>query len=47
MVIRRKEETGVLKYSNDFSNTYYHLESLHIKRKNPVFTGLTFISNEL
>lgn len=46
-VVKKSEETGMLVYSNSFSNTYYHLLKLHIMRKNPVFTGLAFISHEL
>ena len=46
-VIRRNEVTGQLVFSHDYSNTYYHPSCAHIRRKNPVFTGLVFISNEL
>jgi len=46
-VIRRNEVTGQLVFSHDYSNTYYHPSCAHLRRKNPVFTGLVFISNEL
>jgi hypothetical protein len=36
-VIKRNEQNGQLLYSTAFSNTYYHPNSDHIKRKNPVF----------
>ncbi len=32
--------TGILTYASDFTNTYYHLSLQHIRRKNPLFTGL-------
>ena len=41
-VIRRNEVTGQLV----FSHTYYHPSCAHLRHKNPVFTGLVFISNE-
>ena len=46
-VVKKCEHTGMLIYSKDFSNTYYHLVRLHIARKNPVFAGLAFISQDL
>ena len=46
-VMRRKEQTGQLIFNQDYSNTYYHPVAAHIQRKNPVFTGLTFIAGEL
>lgn len=30
-------------YSADYSNTYYHLDSSHIQRKNPLFNGKVYI----
>ena len=39
-VVKRSEQTGMLVFSNNYSNTYYHLLKLHIMRRNPVFTGL-------
>ena len=39
--------TGGLIYSNDFSNTYYYLSVIHVKKKNPIFTGLVYISASL
>ena len=35
--------TGILTYASDFTNTYYHLSLQHIRRKNPLFTGLVFL----
>ena len=46
-VIRRNEVAGELVFSHDYSNTYYHPSCAHLRRKNQVFTGLVFISNEL
>lgn len=46
-VIKKCEQTGKLLYSYDFSNTYYHLDSFHLRRKNPVFTGHVLISRDL
>ena len=43
-VIRRNEQNGQLVHSSDYGNTYYHPHPSHIRRKNPVFTGLVFIS---
>lgn len=34
-LVRRDERTGLFLYSPDYSNTYYHLDSAHIARKNP------------
>ena len=39
-----KNSAGNLIYGSDFTNTYYHPNISHIKRKNPVFTGLVYIS---
>ena len=30
-------------YSTDFTNTYYHPNPAHIRRKNPVFDGRVLI----
>ena len=38
-----KEITGALVYSTDFTNTYYHPNPAHIRRKNPVFDGRVLI----
>ena len=45
--VKGKDRDGKLVYSNDFSNTYYHPTSLHIKRKNPAFNGTVLIDNSL
>ena len=37
--VRRDDNTGVLVYITDFTNTYYHPGPAHIIRKNPVFDG--------
>lgn len=42
-----KNSAGNLIYGSDFTNTYYHPNISHIKRKNPVFTGLVYISTHL
>ena len=34
---------GALVYSTDFTNTYYHPNPAHIRRKNPVFDGRVLI----
>ena len=39
-----KNSAGNLIYGSDFTNAYYHPNISHIKRKNPVFTGLVYIS---
>ena len=39
--------TGRLLYSNTFSNTYYHLNSTHIQKRNPFFNGRVYISPSL
>ena len=46
-VMTRNEQTGQLIFNQDYRNTYYHPVVAHIQRKNPVFTGLTFIAGEL
>ena len=46
-VMRKDHLTGVLIYSTDFSNTYYHPSSEHIRRKNPLFAGLVLLSSSL
>lgn len=43
-LVRRDEKTGQFHYSADFSNTYYHLDSNHIARKNPVFDRNVYLS---
>ncbi len=42
-----KDALGALIYSTDFTNTYYHPSSLHIKRKNPNFNGVVLIDKTL
>ena len=42
-VVRRDDNTGALVYSIDFTNTYYHPNPAHIRRKNPVFDGRVLI----
>lgn len=46
-VIGRDERTGHILYSSNYSNTYYHPIASHIHQKNPLFTGLVYISFEL
>ena len=46
-MIRRNEHTGQLVYSSDYGNTYYRPHPAHIKRKNPLFTPLVFVSSTL
>lgn len=45
--ISGKSPQGNLTYSADFCNTYYHPSRAHVQRKNPIFTGLVYISAEL
>ena len=42
-----KNNAGDLTISNDFANTYYHLSADHVKKKNPLFMGLVYISLSL
>ena len=42
-VVRRDDNTGVLVYSTDFTNTYYHPSPAHIRRKETVFDGRVLI----
>ena len=42
-VVRRDDNTGALVYSTDFTNTCYHPNPAHIRRKNPVFDGRVLI----
>ena len=42
-----KNANGHLIYSGDFTNTYYHPSISHIKRKNPLFTGLVYVRADL
>ena len=46
-VLGKNNITGQLLYSNDYSNTYYHLSVSHMQRKNPVFSGIVHISSVL
>jgi hypothetical protein len=41
--MRKDSTTGALIYSADFTNTYYHLYPNHVRRKNPIFTGIVYI----
>ena len=34
-------------YSIDFQNTYYHLDRMHVRRKNPLFNDTVQVSVEL
>ena len=43
--ITGKNDTG--QYCSDYSNTYYHLSVNHVKKKNPLFTGLVYVSAAL
>lgn len=43
-VTGKNDLTGQLIYGNDYSNTYYHLSASHVQKKNPLFTGLVYIS---
>ena len=45
--IAGKDSLGQLKFSVDFSNTYYHPILAHIQRKNPLFDGNVRISRVL
>ena len=42
-VVRRDDNTEALVYSTDFTNTHYHPNPAHIRRKNPVFDGRVLI----
>ena len=46
-VMRKDNLTGALIYSTDFSNTYYHPSSEHIRWQNPLFIGLVRLSSNL
>ena len=37
------ERTGQFQYSADYSNTYYHFDVSHIRRKNPLYNGKVYI----
>jgi len=39
-----KDPLGQLRFSVDFTNTYYHPVKAHIQRKNPLFDGTVRIS---
>ena len=43
----KSNTTGRLLYSNDFSNTYYHLNAAHAQKKYPFFNGLVYITSTL
>ena len=45
--IRGKGSDGTMQYNADFTHTYYHCDSRHIIRKNPVFDGKVFMSTQL
>ena len=36
-----------MQYNAEFTHTYYHCDSRHIMRKNPVFDGKVFMSTQL
>ena len=42
-VVGKDSNTGALLYARDFTNTYYHPNPSHIKRKNPFFDGRVLI----
>lgn len=42
-----KDPLGQLRFSVDFTNTYYHPVKAHIQRKNPLFDGTVRISRSL
>ncbi|XP_015771522.1 PREDICTED: uncharacterized protein LOC107349844 isoform X3 [Acropora digitifera] len=42
-VMGKDSNSGALLYARDFTNTYYHLNPSHIKRKNPFFDGRVLI----
>lgn len=44
--LMRRDDWGNLHYSPDFTNTYYHLDVTHVRRKNPFFDGKVFVSQE-
>ena len=46
-VTGKNDFTRQLIYSRDFSNAYYHLAKSHIRRKNPTFSGIVYISMDL
>ena len=39
-IVTGNNDTGQFQYCSDYSNTYYHLSVNHVKKKNPLFTGL-------
>ena len=45
--IRGKDTMGNITVSNDFTATYYHLDSKHVKRKNPLFNKVVYVTNSL
>jgi len=45
--VKGKNSAGNLIYGSDFTNTYYHPNISHVNGKNPVFTGLVYISTTL
>ena len=42
-VVGKDNDTGALLYARDFTNTYYHPNPSHIKRKNPFFDDSVLI----
>ena len=42
-LMRRDGRTGQFQYSADYSNTYYHFDVSHIRRKNPLYDGKVYI----
>ena len=45
--VRGTDTMSNLLVSHDFSATYYHLDSKHVERKNPLFNKVVFITNSL
>ena len=46
-IVQKDPVTHSSIYSPDFSHTYYHPTSDHIRRKNPLFTGSVRLSSSL
>ena len=45
--IRDVDTNGIICYSSDFQNTYYHLNHEHILKKNPSFDRKIFVSDSV
>ena len=42
-LMRRYERTGQFQYSADYSNSYYHFDFSHIRRKNSLYDVKVYI----